>query len=488
MSDDWDNWENPKPAATKPADDWGSSKVSDDWGSSKVSDDWGSAKPSNDGGWGSDQPSRPARGRGRGFGGRPSDNQSSFSNHRQNSESWGQPRQFEDASSGNGSSNTMRINSRDVGRVIGKGGSTIRSLQEQSGARISVDKSSGGNESTVTLGGSSEQQTKARELIENLINGGNFNSGSNYNSGGFQQRDSFSQSSEEFNPRKVMKTEPTPVVNTAQAPMPPPDEYDWDAAIVASDIATKAKWAALPPINKQFYFEDPYISNLLPSDVEQLRIESNNVMVSHFNEKDTRIIPNPIVEFEHGFQHYPEIMGEIQKNGFSKPSPIQAQSWPILLQGIDLIGIAQTGTGKTLAYLLPAMIHIDSQPTPRNQRVGPTALIMAPTRELAQQIEKESQKYCYRGIRSICIYGGGDRRTQAEKIGRGIEIVIATPGRLNDLCMARIIDLNSVSYLVLDEGRMKCYIFQYIMFNFSFSRSYVGHGFRTTDKENYAGY
>ena len=118
---------------------------------------------------------------------------------------------------------------------------------------------------------------------------------------------------------------------------------------------------------------------------------------------------------------------------------------------MTLIGIAQTGTGKTLAYLLPGLIHIENQTTPRNQRAGPTALIMAPTRELAQQIEKESRKYSYRGIKSLCIYGGGDRHAQIEACS-GVEIVIATPGRLNDLCMTRNLDLTSVSYLVLDEA------------------------------------
>ena len=77
---------------------------------------------------------------------------------------------------------------------------------------------------------------------------------------------------------------------------------------------------------------------------------------------------------------------------------------------------------------------------------------MAPTRELAQQIEKECMKYRYRDIKCICIYGGGDRKSQIDKVGKGVEIVIATPGRLNDLCMNRHIDLTSVSYLVLDEA------------------------------------
>ncbi|CAN8025743.1 unnamed protein product [Ixodes persulcatus] len=135
------------------------------------------------------------------------------------------------------------------------------------------------------------------------------------------------------------------------------------------------------------------------------------------------------------------------------PCPLlQSQAWPLLLQGHDLIGIAQTGTGKTLAFLLPAMIHIDSQPVPREERTGPSCLVLAPTRELAQQIEREARKYHYRGIRCVCIYGGGNRREQIQTVNLGVEIVIATPGRLNDLVMNNIIDLKYVTFLILDEA------------------------------------
>jgi ATP-dependent RNA helicase DDX43 len=75
------------------------------------------------------------------------------------------------------------------------------------------------------------------------------------------------------------------------------------------------------------------------------------------------------------------------------------QGWPIALQGIDLIGIAQTGTGKTLAFLLPAFIHIEGQEVPRKDREGPTVLVLSPTRELALQIESEVNKYSYKGIK-----------------------------------------------------------------------------------------
>jgi len=85
--------------------------------------------------------------------------------------------------------------------------------------------------------------------------------------------------------------------------------------------------------------------------------------------------------------------------GFPRPSPIQAQAWPYLLSGKDLIGIAQTGTGKTLAFLMPIFIHIDGQPQPRGQRGGPNVLILSPTRELALQIADEVKKYEYHGIK-----------------------------------------------------------------------------------------
>lgn len=93
-------------------------------------------------------------------------------------------------------------------------------------------------------------------------------------------------------------------------------------------------------------------------------------------------------------------MEEILKQGFTSPSPIQSQAWPVLLAGEDLIGIAQTGTGKTLAFLLPALIHIEYQPNPRAERGGPNVLVLSPTRELAIQIEKEVSKYSFRGIKS----------------------------------------------------------------------------------------
>lgn len=132
--------------------------------------------------------------------------------------------------------------------------------------------------------------------------------------------------------------------------------------------------------------------------------------------------------------------------------PIQSQAWPIILQGIDLIGIAQTGTGKTLSYLTHGFIHLHSPPIPREQRNGPSMLVLTPTRELALQVEAECSKYSYKGLKSVCIYGGGNRKGQIQDVTKGVGIIIATPGRLSDLQMNNFVNLRSITYLVLDEA------------------------------------
>lgn len=134
------------------------------------------------------------------------------------------------------------------------------------------------------------------------------------------------------------------------------------------------------------------------------RESNNNITVSRaFPDKPLAEvpIPNPAMTFEQCFSEYPDLLNEIRKAGFEKPSPIQCQAWPVLLKGEDMIGIAQTGTGKTLAFLLPAMIHTEYQPVPRGAaRGGPNVLVLAPTRELALQIEKEVGKYQFRGMKA----------------------------------------------------------------------------------------
>lgn len=142
-------------------------------------------------------------------------------------------------------------------------------------------------------------------------------------------------------------------------------------------------------------------------------------------------------------------------DGFAKPTPIQAQCWPVLASGRDVIGIAETGSGKTLAFSIPALAHIKHrfEQEGRAKAGLPIMLIISPTRELAmqsQEVLETAGKSC--GVRSVCVYGGVSKWTQKEALKKGVEVVVATPGRLIDLMQEGCISLGQVSYLVLDEA------------------------------------
>eukprot|EP00250_Pteridium_aquilinum_P019622 c24496_g1_i3 orf=292-2184(-) len=137
--------------------------------------------------------------------------------------------------------------------------------------------------------------------------------------------------------------------------------------------------------------------------------------------------------------------------GFLAPTPIQAQSWPLALQSRDIVAIAKTGSGKTLGYLLPAFLHLAR--TRANSQLGPVVLVLSPTRELATQIQDEALKFGKSSrISCTCVYGGAPKGPQLRDLDRGADIVIATPGRLNDFLEMKRVSLRQVSYLVLDEA------------------------------------
>jgi len=142
----------------------------------------------------------------------------------------------------------------------------------------------------------------------------------------------------------------------------------------------------------------------------------------------------------------------IQSAGYSTPTPIQEQAIPPILIGRDLIGIAQTGTGKTAAFMLPILHRLATHPGR-----GVRALILAPTRELAEQTHQATRQYAARtSVRSASIYGGVGKRPQVEALRRGADVVVACPGRLLDLASERSIDLSRVEVLVLDEADRMC--------------------------------
>jgi len=151
----------------------------------------------------------------------------------------------------------------------------------------------------------------------------------------------------------------------------------------------------------------------------------------------------------------PEILRAVTETGYTTPTPIQAQAIPVILAGKDVMGGAQTGTGKTAGFALPILHRLqplaNSSPSPARHPVR--ALILAPTRELAIQVEEAVKEYGkYTGLRSTCVFGGVDIRQQLPIVRAGVEILVATPGRLLDHIEQKSVSLSQVEIFVLDEA------------------------------------
>ena len=137
----------------------------------------------------------------------------------------------------------------------------------------------------------------------------------------------------------------------------------------------------------------------------------------------------------------------IEDLGFTQPTPIQQEAFPVIRSGKDVVGIAQTGTGKTLGYMLPIL-----QDLKFSKQVNPRVMVLVPTRELVVQVVDEIHKFAkYLNIRVLGIYGGVNMNPQKEMLLQGCDIIVATPGRLYDLALARAVQLKSVKKLVIDE-------------------------------------
>ncbi|MBS3063016.1 MAG: DEAD/DEAH box helicase, partial [Candidatus Diapherotrites archaeon] len=142
----------------------------------------------------------------------------------------------------------------------------------------------------------------------------------------------------------------------------------------------------------------------------------------------------------------------LDKEGYTEPTPIQAKAIPPLLQGRDLIGIAQTGTGKTAAFVLPILqrMSLDRKQT---QPGAPRVLVLAPTRELASQINESFSAYGrFMPFRHTAIFGGVGQFPQTRALAHGVDILVATPGRLMDLMQQGYVKLRAVDFFVLDEA------------------------------------
>ena len=179
--------------------------------------------------------------------------------------------------------------------------------------------------------------------------------------------------------------------------------------------------------------------------------------------------PDPIIEFAHA--PFPKkLIAALLKQGYKTPSPIQAQAWPIALQGKDIVAVAKTGSGKTCGFLLPALCRIVKNgpcAAPememvdgrfRPAAVTPSAIVLAPTRELAIQIGEECGKFCpAAGAKVVTLYGGASKGDQLRALRTGADVVVATPGRLNDFLapppgFSAPVRATHAKYVVLDEA------------------------------------
>src|SRR5881296_2950629 len=148
----------------------------------------------------------------------------------------------------------------------------------------------------------------------------------------------------------------------------------------------------------------------------------------------------------------PQIVQAVHDAGYTEPTPIQIAAIPLILAGHDVIGIAQTGTGKTAAFVLPILMKLAAS-MHNGQRRGTRALVVAPTRELVVQIEENVRAYAkHVPLRMATVFGGVSERPQIEALRSGVDLVVATPGRLIDLMHQRVANLSGIEFLVLDEA------------------------------------
>lgn len=200
----------------------------------------------------------------------------------------------------------------------------------------------------------------------------------------------------------------------------------------------------LVEIKKDFY-DLSYEADSRPGEEIEAILKEHNIII-----EGEVPLPKPVISFDEAVFNDP-IQRLIKLAGFSEPTPIQKVGWTSCLTGRDVVGVSQTGSGKTLTFLLPGILHLLAQPPVGNG--GPIVLILAPTRELCLQISNEAAPYLRElNLRGTAAYGGVPKYAQQHQLSRGVEIMVATPGRLIDLLSTGSVRLDRVSYLVLDEA------------------------------------
>ncbi|KAF7590941.1 pre-mRNA processing RNA-helicase [Aspergillus hancockii] len=202
------------------------------------------------------------------------------------------------------------------------------------------------------------------------------------------------------------------------------------------------------PFRKKFYHEPSDLAALSEEETANLRLELDGIKVRGLD------VPRPVQKWSQcglGVQ----TLDVIDRLGYTAPTSIQSQAIPAIMSGRDVIGVAKTGSGKTVAFLIPMFRHIKDQ-RPLENMEGPVSLIMTPTRELATQIHKDCKPFLKAlNLRAVCAYGGAPIKDQIADLKRGAEIIVCTPGRMIDLLAAnagRVTNLRRVTYVVLDEA------------------------------------
>ncbi|KAL4868349.1 hypothetical protein BDV12DRAFT_169829 [Aspergillus spectabilis] len=202
------------------------------------------------------------------------------------------------------------------------------------------------------------------------------------------------------------------------------------------------------PFRRKFYTEPSDLAQMSEEETANLRVELDGIKVRGLD------VPKPVQKWSQcglGIQ----TLDVVDKLGFESLTSIQSQAIPAIMSGRDVIGVAKTGSGKTMAFLIPMFRHIKDQ-RPLDHMEGPVGLIMTPTRELATQIHKDCKPFLKAlGLQAVCAYGGAPIKDQIAELKRGAEIIVCTPGRIIDLLAAnagRVTNLRRVTYVVLDEA------------------------------------
>jgi len=235
-----------------------------------------------------------------------------------------------------------------------------------------------------------------------------------------------------------------------------------------ANLEPERPWASS---RRRYEWDDSYESGSAPNDAqleEELFSEDNlvntGINFSKYNNIKVHVRGaeiKPIPTFDAGNLH-PMIRENVRLARYVTPTPVQKYSIPIITQGYDLMACAQTGSGKTAAFLVPMLSNLFEKAKKltssrssggRGRKAEPLVLILAPTRELATQIFDECRRFTYKTMMRPCVvYGGADVRTQRMELSKGCDVLTATPGRLNDFLNRTVISLSRVKYLVLDEA------------------------------------